>query len=85
MIHLQNLNHPELFSELSVQEAADIKGGQQNGENGTTGQNGQNGTGQFNQQKYLQALGIAYLSPPGIGEITDKEAMLAQYVGWDNS
>ena len=42
------------------------------------------GTVSFNRNRYLQALGVAYLAPPGIGEITNKEALLAQYEGWRN-
>jgi hypothetical protein len=87
MLYSEKINNEELLTELSVEASANIKGGQagqdgQPGQNGQTGQNGQNGQSTFNQSKYLQALGIAYLSPPGTNEITDEEALLAQYQGW---
>lgn len=77
-----NINQ-EFFAELTSEAAANINGGQ--GEEDTQVQKvGQSVKDQFNYSRYLQALGIAYLSPPEIGNITDKEAMLAQYQGWED-
>ncbi|QYX34369.1 hypothetical protein [Sphaerospermopsis torques-reginae] len=59
---------------------ANINGGQ----GGQGEQGGKEDKSKFNYSRYLQALGIAYLSPPEIGNITDKEAMLAQYQGWED-
>ncbi|MBI1240276.1 hypothetical protein [Umezakia ovalisporum] len=72
MIHIEN---HELLRELTAEVAAYISGGQENQQNEEEKE-------KFNQEKYVQALGTAYLSPPGMGEITDDEALLAQYIGW---
>ncbi|WP_414578766.1 hypothetical protein [Anabaena sp. CCY 9402-a] len=80
MIQIKNSNIQDLLTEMTAQESAKMNGGQAE-------QNQQNQQGQqvsFNQQKYLQALGIAYLNPPGDNEITDKEALMAQYLGWED-
>ncbi|MDH6061380.1 hypothetical protein NWP17_13200 [Chrysosporum bergii ANA360D] len=69
MIHMEN---HELLRELTAEVAAYINGGQESEEEKE----------KFNKENYLQALGAAYLSPPGMGEITDDEALLAQYIGW---
>ncbi len=72
-----NQENKEWFAELTPETAANINGGQ-------GGQGGKEDKSKFNYSRYLQALGIAYLSPPEIGNITDKEAMLAQYQGWED-
>ncbi|MBD2292305.1 hypothetical protein H6G06_02115 [Anabaena sphaerica FACHB-251] len=81
MLNIKN----ELLAELTSETAANINGGQ--GEQGQ-GQQGEQGgkedKSQFNYNRYLKALGIAYLSPPEVGSITDKEALLAQYQGWED-
>ncbi|MGM3309035.1 hypothetical protein ACSQ6I_24155 [Anabaena sp. WFMT] len=79
MLFSEKIEIQELLTELSAEASANIKGGQ---DQGGQEQSDENGETKFNQSKYLQALGLAYLAPPGIGEITDKEAMLAQYQGW---
>jgi hypothetical protein len=66
-----------LFAELTPELSANINGGQ--GEQG-----GKEDKSKFNYSRYLKALGIAYLSPPEVGSITDKEALLAQYQGWED-
>ena len=76
------INQP-FFAELMPETAANINGGQ--GEEDTQLQKvGQSVKSGFNYSRYLQALGIAYLSPPEIGNITDKEALLSQYQGWED-
>jgi hypothetical protein len=98
MLNINNLEAKKLFAELSPETAANINGGQggpsgQGGQGGQGEQGGQGGQGEqggkedkskFNYSRYLKALGIAYLSPPGVGTITDKEALLAQYQGWED-
>ncbi|MBD2364396.1 hypothetical protein H6G36_25000 [Anabaena minutissima FACHB-250] len=74
MIQIKNSNIQDLLTEMTAQESAKMNGGQAE----------QNQQVSFNQQKYLQALGIAYLNPPGDNEITDKEALMAQYLGWED-
>lgn len=81
-----NINK-ELFAELTPETAANINGGQgeqQGGQGGQGQQGGKEEKSKFNYSRYLKALGIAYLSPPEIGNITDKEALLAQYQGWES-
>jgi hypothetical protein len=73
MLNIKN----ELFAELTPELSANINGGQ--GEQG-----GKEDKSKFNYSRYLKALGIAYLSPPEVGSITDKEALLAQYQGWED-
>ncbi|WP_016953105.1 hypothetical protein [Anabaena sp. PCC 7108] len=81
MLYSEKIKNEELLTELSVEASANIKGGQ-GGEGGQESQGGEGGQSKFNESKYLQALGVAYLSPPGTNEITDEEALLAQYQGW---
>ncbi|MBD2625412.1 hypothetical protein [Trichormus variabilis] len=81
MLYSEKIKNQELLTELSVEASANIKGGQE-AQNGQTGENGETSQTTFNQTKYLQALGLAYLAPPGTNEITDKEALFAQYQGW---
>ncbi|WP_353931438.1 hypothetical protein WJM97_02255 [Okeanomitos corallinicola TIOX110] len=71
MLNMENFETQLLITELTPEATANINGG---GEK----------EGGFDYSRYLQALGISYLSPPGFGEITDKEAMLAQYQGWED-
>jgi hypothetical protein len=72
MLNFENFQNQQLITELTPKAAANINGG------------GKDSEGGFNSSRYLQALGISYLSPPGFGEITDKEAILAQYQGWED-
>ncbi|HLP87832.1 MAG TPA: hypothetical protein VK184_04390 [Nostocaceae cyanobacterium] len=78
MLNLEKLAHEELLTELSAESAANINGGQAKmGDNGDDqGEKKQSG------KRYLQALGAAYLLPPGNQEITDDEALLAQKIAW---
>lgn len=78
MLYLENLKHQQVLSEFSDQEAANI-----NGANGA--QPTPTATQGFNQDKYLQALGVAYLKPPGVSTITEDEALLAQFLAWQKS
>jgi hypothetical protein len=80
MIQVKNRNIQDLLTEMTAEESANLNGGQ--AEENQQGQQGQQAN--FNQQRYLQALGIAYLNPPGHNEITDKEALMAQYQGWED-
>ncbi|MBD2690274.1 hypothetical protein [Anabaena catenula] len=84
MLYSEKIKNQELLTELSVEASANIKGGQeaQNGQTSENGDKGETSQTTFNQTKYLQALGLAYLAPPGTNEITDKEALFAQYQGW---
>ncbi|BAZ33014.1 hypothetical protein NIES4074_55220 [Cylindrospermum sp. NIES-4074] len=75
MLYLENLEDQKLFTELSPEESANINGGKGD-------ESDDNGEGKFGASRYLKALGIAYLSPPKVGEVTDDEALLAQYIGW---
>ncbi|MEA5578844.1 hypothetical protein [Anabaena sp. UHCC 0451] len=76
MLNIKN----ELLADLSSETAANINGGQaEQGEQG-----GKEDKSKFNYNRYLKALGISYLSPPEVGSITDKEALLAQYQGWED-
>ncbi|MFM2062805.1 MAG: hypothetical protein RLZZ507_2475 [Cyanobacteriota bacterium] len=72
----------ELLADLTSETAANINGGQ--GEQGQGQQGGKEDKSKFNYSRYLKALGIAYLSPPEAGKITDQEALLAQYQGWED-
>ncbi|TAF07927.1 MAG: hypothetical protein EAZ77_08125 [Nostocales cyanobacterium] len=76
--------HKELFADLSPETAANINGGQAEGGEQREKEGGKDSKGKFDSGRYLQALGIAYLSPPEIGSITEKEALLAQYQGWED-
>jgi hypothetical protein len=78
MLNIKN----ELLADLIPETAANINGGQ--GEQGQGQQGGKEDKSKFNYSRYLKALGIAYLSPPEVGSITDKEALLAQYQGWED-
>lgn len=81
MLNIKN----ELLADLTPEAAANINGGQGEQSQGQQGeQGGKEDKSKFNYSRYLKALGIAYLSPPEIGNITDKEAMLAQYQGWED-
>ena len=69
----------ELLTPIEAEAAANINGGDE-----MIDKTVEEGAVSFNRNRYLQALGVAYLAPPGIGEITNKEALLAQYEGWRN-
>lgn len=71
MLNMENSENQQLIMELTLEATANINGGNDK-------------EGGFDYNRYLQALGVSYLSPPGFGEITDKEAMLAQYQGWED-
>jgi hypothetical protein len=75
MLNLAKFTNENLLSDLSAEAAANINGGQAGGQTGSQTDNGKS-----RGKKYLQALGAAYLLPPGIGRITDDEALLAQYI-----
>ncbi|MEA5619751.1 hypothetical protein VB711_18160 [Cronbergia sp. UHCC 0137] len=73
-----NLADKVLLNELSLEEAANINGGQSR-------QGSQRDEEEkSSKSRYLKALGLAYLAPPGIGSITDQEALLAQKVAFDD-
>ncbi|AFZ59252.1 hypothetical protein H6G54_02545 [Anabaena cylindrica FACHB-243] len=84
MLYSQKIENQELLTDLSAEASANIKGGQSTQEQGDQGGNGesQGEKSKSNQSKYLQALGFSYLAPPGTNEITEKEALLAQYLAW---
>jgi hypothetical protein len=90
MFNLDQISEYDLLSEISPEVAANINGGQSAGQPGGQGEtagggsNGSTGQGKFNKEKYQQALGLAYLSPPAIGRVTDDEALLAQFVAWED-